>query len=163
MGYAWSETIAESTDVERDDIEEIRTNVNTERVDRAGLGAYDWTTDSLQGTEIFTDPDITEIRGAIDDAYDLLSVCASHYSTDDAGHFTTDDASHDSTVEAAHFSGDDATHYTTDDSSNDSSVDATHYASDDSSAFATHYAAANSGRKSYYLTAAKSIYNGSAK
>lgn len=151
MAYVWTETIAESTDIERDDIEEIRTNVNSERVDRAGLAAYDWTNDALQGRAVDTTPDISEIRGAIDDAYDLLLECAAHYTTDDSAHYTTDDSSHDSSDNATHYASHDATHYTTDDSSDDSTHYTTHYVTDDAGDYTTHYAAANSGRKSNYM------------
>lgn len=158
MAYAWSETIDEAVAVTNEQVDEIRTNINTERTTRAGLGAYDWAVDDLDSTDILS-AEVAELRTAIDAAYDLLWDCASHYSTDDSGHFssndaaeyTSDDSSHDSSVEGSHYSTDDAGDYGSEDAADYS----THNADHDSAHYATHYGTNKAGYNSSY----KSWYN----
>jgi len=140
MGYVWTETIDQAVGITNEQVDEIRTNINTERVDRAGLAAYDWTVDDLDSTDILS-AEIAELRTAIDEAHDTIVECASHYTTDEsshdttvqAAHYTSNDATHDSTVDATHYSSNDATKYTTHDSADDTTHDATAYATHNTS------------------------------
>jgi hypothetical protein len=153
MGYSWSETIDVGTNIEEVDIDEIRTNINTERTTRAGLGAYSWTNVDLEGDTIADEVD--ELRTATDEAYDLLFDCGSHYTGDDAVHYATDKTDHNSSADETHYSSDKVSHYTGDDAAHDATHYTTHYITHDSTNCTTHYSAANSSRKTNYLVAGK--------
>jgi hypothetical protein len=149
MAYVWTEDISVNADIEDTNVDEIRTNINTERVDRAGLAAQVWTNPELEG-DVQAWEEILELRTAIDAAYDELLVCAAHYTTNDGTHYTTDKTSHDSSDDATHYTTHEAVHYTTDDSNHDTTHYTTHYSTDDATDHGTHYAAANSSRKTFY-------------
>lgn len=151
MAYVWSEDITLNANIEDTNVDEIRTNINTERVDRAGLGATVWTNAELEG-DVQAWEEILELRESIDDAWDLLFACGAHYTSDDATHYTTDKTSHDSSVCGTHYTTHDASEYSVDDSSDDGTHHATHYATHDATAYNTHNAAQNSSRKTNYTT-----------
>jgi len=151
MGYVWSEDISLNADIEDTDVDEIRTNINTERVDGASIAAYVWTNAELEG-DVQAQAEIQELRTAIDGAYDELLDCGTHYTSDDSTHYTTDKSSHDSSVCGTHYTTHEATHYHTDDGADDSGENATHYVTHDGTHYKTHYAAANSSRKTGYTT-----------
>lgn len=151
MGYVWTEDIGNAADIEDTNVDEIRTNINTERVDRAGLAAYVWTNVELEGDEI-AQAEIAELRTATDGAYDELATCATHYSADDVGHYTTDKTSHDSSDDSNHDSGEHLNQNT----GADAGEYATHNANHDGGHYVTHYgthkAAYYASRKSWYNT-----------
>jgi hypothetical protein len=137
--------------VEDSQILEMRTHINSERVDRASLAAYVWTDSTIDGQEVLQ-TEIAELRTAIDDAYDGLLTCSAHYTSDDSTHYTTDKSSHDSSVCGTHYTTDEAAHYSTDDSTDDGTHYTTHYITHDATAYKTHNAAQNSSRKTFYTT-----------
>lgn len=147
--------------IEDTQIQEIRTNINTERVDRASLAAYVWTDATIDGQEILSS-EVAELRTAIDAAYDELAECVAHYSSDDAAHYTTDKSTHDAAAEATHYATDEADHDTTHYTTHDAGALATHYTTDESAHFGTHNAVQNTGKKSSYCPGVKA-YNISAK
>ncbi len=161
MAYTWIEIVALGSDTEDADITEIRTNIDTERTTRASLAAYSWTNVTLLEGEELIYVDFMELRSAIDEAYDLLFECATHYTSDDSTHYSVDDAAHDSAADATHYTTHLSTHYTVNDAAENTTHNTTHYTTADTSDYAAHNAAANSGRKSAYYTANNFNFNGS--
>lgn len=162
MGYSWSETISVGTNVESVDVDEIRTNINTERTTRAGLGAYTWNNVDLS-KDIVDDAEIAELRTATDEAYDLLLDCGAHYTSDDSTHYTTDCPAEDSAADATHYTTHQDAHYSTDDAAHDTTAKATNYVTHDNNQYVTHYNGNCSGKKSYYHLGYKITNNASDK
>jgi hypothetical protein len=141
------------TEPEDKTFKELRTNIQTGRA-TAGLGAYSWTASITDGVVIDID-DVLELRTAIDDAYDEILICSTHYVADDAVHYTTDKTSHDSADDATHYATDNASNYSSDDATHDTTHYTTRYTTHDSTNYGTHLSTAYTVRKSSYLISAK--------